>query len=63
MLNRLFAQQPMRKPGLMIIGDSLSATRHFITCLHEHYSKEIDHWSSLIEPWTKRKSLSFNERV
>lgn len=62
MLNRLFAQQPMRKPGLMIIGDSLSATRHFITCLHEHHSKEIDHWSSLIEPWTKRKKFSVFQR-
>ena len=62
MLNALYVQNPMRQSGLMIIGDSLSATRHFVRCLYEHPSKEIETWSVLVEAWKKRSRFSIFQR-
>ena len=62
MFSALYAQNPMRKSGLMIIGDSLSATRHFVRCLYEHSSKEIKTWSVLVDTWKKRSSFSVFQR-
>jgi hypothetical protein len=61
-LNALIAQHPLRKSGLMILGDSLSASRHFISCLYEHPSKDLKRWYSMIQAWHSRGEFSVFKR-
>ncbi len=62
-LSRLITKAPHRVQDLMIIGDSLSATSHFITCL-----KGVDplslpkSWRSTLQMWFSRGPLSVFQR-
>ena len=61
-LNAMIVQHPLRKSGLMVLGDSLSASRHFISCLYEHPSKDLKRWYSMIQTWHNRGDLSVFKR-
>ena len=59
----LTARAPLRREGLMVIGDSLSATSHYLSCVvSDRVSGLKDDWISAIESWKQRGDFSVIER-
>ena len=60
---RLSQKSPNRIEGLMVIGDSLSATSHFLACLESNRVAGIKpRWLKSIEGWRRRRQFGVLKR-
>ena len=59
--NLLRVRAPYRRNGLMIVGDSLSATDRFIRCMTK-FNPSLTKWTSITHAWSIRGPFSVLQR-